>query len=287
MSEGKDKTPSHLTGRPSSKTAAQELKKKGKKVPSTPTGPASSDVVDMVESGQNPDGTTNPGPPDGGTSGTWDYSNQRYVDTLWDETSDGFNSRLNTSGYFGTSNITPQSSMRSDRQDVWDGYGYYSLSDEQKQLVRNATYSHYGGREVDPSYFDKILDTALARSAFSIGSDEEITVEEALRGMLDPDALANGGGGGGGGGRSAPQAPDATSIRRIMDSTSNNLIGRTLSDKEFDKYYKQYVGEFDANPDMDTQQVLTERVREEKDYQEASVAGKFSQAMASVMRGSI
>lgn len=283
MSQSKDKTPSHLTGRPSSKTWAEEARKKGKKV-TTQTGTPSSDVVGAVESGQNPDGSVNPVSPDRGTSGTWDYSNQRYVDTLWDETPDGFNSRLNTSGYFGTSNITPQN-VRSDRQDVWDGYGYYSLSDEQKQLVRNATYSHYGGREVDPSYFDKILDTALAQSAFSVGTDKEITVEDALRGMLDPDALASGGGGGGG--RSAPQAPDATSIRRIMDATSNNLIGRTLSDKEFNKYYKQYVGEFNANPNIDTQQILTERVRKEKDYQEASVAGKFSQALASVMRGAI
>jgi hypothetical protein len=282
----KDKTPSHLTGRPSKSYAQMQAEQAEQAAENKTTGSASQEAVDAVNSGQNPDGTTNRVVPDRGTSGTWDYSNQRYVDTLWDESPDGANSRLNTKGYFGTSNITPQD-VRSDRQDVWDGYGYYSLSDEQKELVRNATYSHYGGREVDPSYFDKILDTALARSAFSIDTDEPITVEDALRGMLDPEALANGGGGGGGGGRSAPQAPDATSIRRVMDATSNNLIGRTLSDKEFDKYYKQYVGEFNANPDMDTQQVLTERVRKEKDYQEASVAGKFSQALASVMKGAI
>ena len=92
---------------------------------------------------------------------------------------------------------------------------------------------------------------------------------------------------GGGGGRSIT-APDDTQIRRIMDSTSMNMVGRTLSDDEFDKYYKQYKNEYlSADGNVDTQQLLTERVRKEEDYQEMSVAKKFGAAMSNVLRGSL
>ena len=67
-----------------------------------------------------------------------------------------------------------------------------------------------------------------------------------------------------------------------------NMVGRTLSDKEFDKYYKQYKSEYlSAGGNVDTQQLLTERVRKEEDYQEMSVAKKFGAAMSNVLKGSL
>lgn len=91
----------------------------------------------------------------------------------------------------------------------------------------------------------------------------------------------------GGGGSAGPQPADASSIRRAMDEVSRNLVGRTLGDDEFDKYYKSYVSAFSGNPDMDPTQDMIERVREEDDYQEFQVATKFAGALSGVLKGSI
>jgi hypothetical protein len=179
--------------------------------------------------------------------------------------------------------------IKSERQDVHSDGAYRMLNPQQQELVRLASNSR-GGYAVPASWYEGTLDKALSISHYSgQGDGPIITVEEALRQMIDPDVLKKigSGGSGGRGGRAAPQAPDATSIRKIMDATSNNLVGRTLSDAEFDKYYKNYVDQFNANPDLDTQQVLTERVRKEEDYQEMQVASKFSKAMSSIMKGAI
>lgn len=98
---------------------------------------------------------------------------------------------------------------------------------------------------------------------------------------------SSGGGGYGGGGGVGPQAPDSSSVRRAMDQVSMGLLGRTLSEKEFNKYYQSYVSEFSGNPDMDPQQNMIERVRQEKDYDEYQVAAKFSSALSGVLRGAI
>lgn len=175
----------------------------------------------------------------------------------------------------------------SNRQDVWVDGGYYMLNDEQRGLVRNATYSLFGYEASDIN-FDSVLGRALNVSAASASSDKPITVEQALREMIDPEKLANLGKGGGGGGGRTIVAPDPTQIRRIMDATSMSMVGRTLSDKEFKKYYEQYKKQYlGAEGNIDTQQILTERVRKEEDYQEASVANKFASAMSAVLKGSL
>ncbi len=94
-----------------------------------------------------------------------------------------------------------------------------------------------------------------------------------------------GGGGGYGGGAAAPQAADPTAIRRAMDQVTTGLIGRTLSDKEFDGYYKSYVSAFNSNPDMDPAQDMIEAARTDDNYQEFQVATKFAGALSDVIRG--
>jgi hypothetical protein len=178
-------------------------------------------------------------------------------------------------------------SQKSNRQDVWVGGGFYGLDDDQKKLVVDASNT-LGEYKVPSSWYDGTLQKALNISNFTEG---QVTVEQALQSMIDPEILASiesdGGGGGGGGGRTIT-APDDTQIRRIMDSTSMNMVGRTLSDDEFDKYYKQYKNEYMSNEgNVDTQQLLTERVRKEEDYQEMSVAKKFGAAMSNVLKGSL
>lgn len=213
-----------------------------------------------------------------------------YVNTYWDRKSgdDVTGKPRSVSGpQFG--DYGPDDYYQeSDIQSVWQNGGYNMLNPYQQSVLRDATYSNFG-YEASPINFDSTLDKALRISHFSAENGGEIiTVEQALRDMIDPEKLAElGRGKGSGSGRAAPVAPDATQIRRIMDATSSSLIGRTLSDKEFNKYYKQYLGEFNANPNIDTQQALTERVRKEEDYQEMQVASKFSNAMSQVMKGAI
>ena len=93
------------------------------------------------------------------------------------------------------------------------------------------------------------------------------------------------GGGGGGGGGAAPVAAGPDAVKRVMDSLANDLLGRTLSDKEFRRYYGSYRSAFAGNPGMDMQQHGTEALQGNDDYQEFQVASKFATAMDSVLRG--
>jgi len=176
--------------------------------------------------------------------------------------------------------------VKSSRQDVWDGYGYYSLDKDQQKLVREATDAHYKRPIDDASYYGNVLKTALARSAHSVEAGDPITVEQALRNIVSDGGIdGRNRGGGGGSGRSAPTPADPTSIRRIMDVTSSALIGRTISENEFNKFYKQYTNEFGSNPDVDPNQLAKEYARTDEDYQEYQVASKFSKSMSRVLRG--
>ena len=93
------------------------------------------------------------------------------------------------------------------------------------------------------------------------------------------------GGGGGGGGAAAPVAADPSSMKRLMDQLSLDMLGRTLSDKEFKSYYGKYKGAFSGNPAIDAQQHGMEALQRNNDYQEFQVASKFATAMKSVMEG--
>lgn len=92
-------------------------------------------------------------------------------------------------------------------------------------------------------------------------------------------------GGSSGSGAAAPVAAGADSMRRMMDSLANDLIGRTLSEKEFRQYYRAYKGDFGGNPALDEQQHGTNALKANDDYQEYQVAEKFATAMQSVLRG--
>jgi hypothetical protein len=255
-----DGVPSHLD---------QSQKPKPKPKPQDPTEGVNSGVQEAIDSIDGDDGFQASGKQPG-LAGYYEYQ-----PTYWD---------LRPSHI---SAYNPVQYEKSTRQDVWVDGGYYMLDDEQRGLVRNATYSLFGYEASDIN-FDSVLSRALNVSAASASSDKPVTVEEALRGMIDPEKLANLGGGGGGGGGRTIVAPDPTQIRRIMDATSMSMVGRTLSDKEFNKYYDQYKKQYlSAEGNIDTQQILTERVRKEEDYQEASVANKFASAMSAVLKGSL
>ena len=99
------------------------------------------------------------------------------------------------------------------------------------------------------------------------------------------EQAAGGGGGGGGGGAAAPEPADPTAMRRMMDALAEDKIGRTLSDKEFNRYYKSYAGDFRGNPRMDPQQHGIEALQGNEDYQEYQVAQKFADAFEGVIRG--
>jgi hypothetical protein len=239
-------------------------------------GNINEDVQTQYEQGQ-PD-ELNPTGNQPGLSGYYEYQ-----PTYWNNPS--YDPNMVGKPELGSKSSNP--TMYSDRQDVWvQKGGYGMLNEDQQKLVVDAANS-LGEYKVPASWYDGTLRSALNISAASEGS---VTVEQALQAMIDPSVLADiesGGGRGGGGGRSIT-APDDTQIRRIMDQTSMGLIGRTLNDKEFDKYYKEYKKQYlSSGGNIDTNQVLTERVRKEEDYQEMSVAKKFGAAMANVLKGSL
>jgi hypothetical protein len=74
-------------------------------------------------------------------------------------------------------------------------------------------------------------------------------------------------------------------MKRMMDALSMDLLGRTLNDKEFKRYYGRYKGAFAGNPAVDPQQHGTEALQRNDDYQEYQVATKFATAMKSVIEG--
>ncbi|NDB65203.1 MAG: hypothetical protein EB168_05990 [Euryarchaeota archaeon] len=240
--------------------------------PSSPALEAIKEGVDRIKGGGYQSSGRQPG-----LSGYYEYQ-----PTYWDA-SPGVPEDVT---YQTGGNMYQGVGSKSNRQDVWVEGGFYALNDDQKKLVVDASNTR-GEYKVPSSWYDGTLKQALNISNFSDGA---VTVEQALQAMIDPDILAeieSSGGRGGGGGRTIT-APDDTQIRRIMDATSMNMVGRTLSDDEFDKYYKQYKNEYlSAGGNVDTQQLLTERVREEEDYQEMSVAKKFGAAMSNVLRGSL
>jgi hypothetical protein len=94
-----------------------------------------------------------------------------------------------------------------------------------------------------------------------------------------------GGGSSGGGGVAAPVADQPDEVKRVMNSLASDLLGRTLSDKEFDRYYGSYKKTFSGNPKMDMKQHGTEALQSNEDYQEFQVASKFASAMKSVLKG--
>jgi hypothetical protein len=95
-----------------------------------------------------------------------------------------------------------------------------------------------------------------------------------------------GGGGGGGGGAAAPMPAGRDAIKRAMDTMAMDLIGRSLSEDEVDRYYSRYVKEFSGNPNMDMQASGIDALQSNVDYQEYQVAQKFASAFGSVLRGS-
>lgn len=97
--------------------------------------------------------------------------------------------------------------------------------------------------------------------------------------------LPSAGGGGGGGGAAGPTPYDQSTVKRMMDSLSNDLIGKTLSDEEFKRYYSSYTGAFSGNPEVDLQQHGTEALQADEGYQEYQVAGKFAKAFEGILRG--
>jgi hypothetical protein len=205
-----------------------------------------------------------------------DITREYWPDTYWDGSSPGMT---------GPSLGDYDGDFKSSRQDVWDGYGYYSLNKDQQKLVRDATDAHYNRKVDDASFYGNILKTALARSSNSASSGNPITVEQALREIVDNGGIDGRNRGGSGSGSKGPTPADPTSIRRVMDVTSSALIGRTISEDEFNKFYKQYTNEFGSNPDVDPNQLAKEYARTDEDYQEYQVASKFSKSMSRVLRG--
>lgn len=82
--------------------------------------------------------------------------------------------------------------------------------------------------------------------------------------------------------------PGVDTVRQAMDQVSVGLIGRTLSDKEFARYYEHFKGDFaSSGGNMEIGQDAKEFVQKDEDYQEYQVATKFASALDSVLKGAL
>lgn len=161
--------------------------------------------------------------------------------------------------------------------------GFYALpAAEQALFTRTAKAIH--PLKTGASYYDELINASWDLSRTGVYRSPQALAYE----MFGADGSGGGGGGGGGyggGGAAAPQPLDASAVRRAMDALSRNLVGRTLSNREFKDYYRQYKSEFAGNPDVDMQQNGIEALQRNDDYQEYQVATKFATAMESVIKG--
>ena len=140
-----------------------------------------------------------------------------------------------------------------------------------------------GGRSIGP-----VWQTFVDRSAMYAERGQRATPMELARQYAIENGIQPGGGpGSSGSGSSGPKPIDELGIRRAMDSVSTNLIGRTLSDAEFKKYYSSYTRDFSGDPGLDYQQHEVEAIKKEDDYQEMQVAQKFSKAFDAVLKGAM
>lgn len=150
---------------------------------------------------------------------------------------------------------------------------YINLDVDDTQLLLNIAKAN-GGRSGRPVY-ETFVDQSAELAANGIRmTPMELARKYAIENGLS-DTGADGSGGSGGSGRAAPQPIDSTYARRIMDSVSQDLLGRTMDDKEFRQYYKSYTNRFAGNPDVDAQQLATESAKSQDDYQEFQIATKF------------
>ena len=127
----------------------------------------------------------------------------------------------------------------------------------------------------------------VAASAVGVQQGQRVSPWDLLYRKAVSMGLDGPGGGGrrSGGGVAAPVAAQPDEVKRVMNSLASDLLGRTLSDKEFDRYYGSYKKAFSGNPGMDMPQHGTEALQSNEDYQEFQVASKFASAMNSVLRG--
>jgi len=135
------------------------------------------------------------------------------------------------------------------------------------------------------SYYEELIEASWDLSKDGIYKSPQALAYAGLTGNLGSTRGGGGSSGFGFGGGAAPEPLDASAVRRAMDTLARNSIGRTLSNREFRDYYRQYKSEFAGNPDMDMQQNGIEALQRNDDYQEYQVATKFADAMKSVIRG--
>lgn len=189
---------------------------------------------------------------------------------------------VNTStpqGVYGASDINSTTyNVRVEKAQV---PGFYALpAGEQAMITRAAKAIH--PLKTGASYYDELVNASWDLSRNGIYRSPQAL---AYEGFNTGSSGGGGGGGGYGGGAAAPEPLDASAVRRAMDTLARNSIGRTLSNREFRDYYRQYKSEFSGNPDVDMQQNGIEALQRNDDYQEYQVATKFASAMESVIKG--
>lgn len=173
-------------------------------------------------------------------------------------------------------------------QSKTDAGDYMSFLPARDQLLLMAITDQRGGRSMGPTWEMFIGQSAAYGSRGQRVTPMELARQYAEKYGVDVDkwlAKQKDESGGGGGGAAAPEPADPTAMKRMMDALAQDKLGRTLSDKEFNRYYKSYAGDFRGNPRMDPTQHGVEALQGNEDYQEYQVAQKFADAFDGVLRG--
>lgn len=198
----------------------------------------------------------------------------------WPRTWDQIN--VNTSTLQGVSNASnpnsPSYNFLVERNQV---PAFRSLT-AAEQAMFNAAAQSIHPMKLGSTLYEELVASSLDMSGMGIYRSPQALAYDILNGGGGSNSS---GGGGGGFGSVAPQPADASAVRRAMDTLARGTLGRTLSNREFRDYYKQYVSEFGKNPDIDMQQHGIEALQGNDDYQEFQVATKFADAMKSVIQG--
>lgn len=228
-----------------------------------------------------------PGTPGSTTPSTTSPSGSN-IPMAWFPRPNGQTGPMGTSDlYAGKGNVpaiqNPNSSIYNTtmpRSDVITAWEMLPLK-QQQQIDRIAKSIDYRGTG------RSLWERASNASALSVEQGRPMTPYSFINryAIEGASSSSSGGGGGGGGGAAAPVAAGPDSMKRMMDALSMDMLGRTLSDKEFKRYYGSYKGAFAGNPAVDTQQHGMDALQRNDDYQEFQVASKFATAMKSVIEG--
>ena len=169
---------------------------------------------------------------------------------------------------------------------------------EQLTQVYNVRYRKPPDYEPSQSQLQNMYYQAVAEAATPEANEAGVTTADVLRafGTYDIFGQPPAGGAGGGGPTSFVTHANESDVRALADSLAQEMIGRTISDKEFKRMYKRVRTEEMESPrttrieggvqvtetgmtDLERQEVLQEVLREKPEWEQYQMTTGVLDAM--------